>query len=236
MLIEAIDEYNGDGHLMFACNFIGAFARGRTAKEAIGKFPKEIERYCRWRGVRPAGEYTVKITERKKSDLQISDADSDVIFESERTPILADEYAALRALALKSAADFETLYQSIPIKNKALVPCRKSFYGNIPSTASEMYAHTKNVNDYYFGEIGVAATNEPSILDCRVMAFEQLEKQPDYLQNTVFDGSFGEEWSLRKVCRRFVWHDRIHAKAMARAAAKMFGKENITDPFGFLDS
>lgn len=30
-----------------------------------------------------------------------------------------------------------------------------------------MYEHTKNVNGYYFGEIGVSADNEGNILECR---------------------------------------------------------------------
>lgn len=29
-----------------------------------------------------------------------------------------------------------------------------------------------------------------------------------------FIGVFKEEWSLRKVLRRFIWHDGIHAKAI----------------------
>ena len=39
------------------------------------------------------------------------------------------------------------------------------------------------------------------------------------------EGSYGEMWSVRKVLRRFVWHDRIHAKAMWRMAKKTFDVE-----------
>lgn len=53
------------------------------------------------------------------------------------------------------------------------------------------------------------------------------------LKNTVFRGSYDEEWSLRKVLRRFIWHDRIHAKAMYRMAVKTFGKDAIPDIFFF---
>ena len=61
-----------------------------------------------------------------------------------------------------------------------------------------------------------------------------LESQPDFLKNTVFRGSYDEEWSLRKVLRRFIWHDRIHAKAMYRMAVKTFGREAIPDIFFFV--
>jgi hypothetical protein len=33
--------------------------------------------------------------------------------------------------------------------------------------------------------------------------------------------------------RRFLWHDRIHAKAMYKMAVKTFGPENIDNPFKF---
>ena len=92
---------------------------------------------------------------------------------------------------------------------------------NRPLTAEEMYRHTKNVNAYYFGEIGVEVGNEPDILICRRAGFAALERQPRYLHNAVFHGSYDEDWTLRKVLRRFVWHDRIHGRAMWRMASTM---------------
>ena len=45
--------------------------------------------------------------------------------------------------------------------------------------------------------------------------------------------AYGEDWSLRKVLRRFIWHDRIHARAMYRMAIKVFGAEHVANPFCF---
>lgn len=70
-------------------------------------------------------------------------------------------------------------------------------------------------------------------MECRRRGFEALEKRPDFLANPVVEGSYGEYWTLRKVLRRFIWHDRIHAKAMYRMAAGIFGAENIPNPFFF---
>ena len=42
----------------------------------------------------------------------------------------------------------------------------------------------------------------------------------------------GERWTLRKLLRRFLWHDRIHARAMWRTAAPLWGSA-VADPFGF---
>lgn len=45
--------------------------------------------------------------------------------------------------------------------------------------------------------------------------------------------AYDELWSLRKVLRRFIWHDRIHAKAMYRMAVVAFGKESVPNIFLF---
>ena len=94
-----------------------------------------------------------------------------------------------------------------------------------------MYKHTKNVNTYYFGEIGVQVDNNGTIAECRERGFALLERQRDFLENQVFLGSYDEEWSLRKVLRRFIWHDRIHAKAMYRMALKTFGTGAVPNIF-----
>lgn len=198
--------------------------------------PKEISSYLSWIGEFKEEEIIIDIIQDKQSDLQICDADSDVIFEKEQNPLSKDEYINLKSLALKSSQDFHKMYMSIHEKDKTCLPERKTFYGLIPRTANEMYEHTKNVTSYYFGEIGINADNCGTIFECRKRGFELLEMSPDYLNNSVICGSYGEYWSLRKVLRRFIWHDRIHAKAMYRMAIKTFGTDSAEDvyKFGFL--
>lgn len=196
--------------------------------------PQEIASYCKWLGVDNAEETEIVIVGKKSSELAIRDADSDVLFESEQAPLTTEEYETLKNLALKSAKDFLALYESIPDKDVAAIAERRTFYGQVPRTAKEMYEHTRNVNAYYFAEINVEADHDGNICECRKRGFDALEQQPDFLQNAVIEGSFGEDWSLRKVLRRFIWHDRIHAKAMYRMAVKVFGAEAIQNPFSFL--
>ena len=186
-----------------------------------------------WKGDLVTDSFEPEIVQEKCSDLTISDADSDVLFDEERKELSVSEYEELKALVLKSARDFLSLYEAIPDKNKSCLPVRVTFYGQVPRTASEMYEHTKNVNDYYFGEIGVVTDNEGNIVECRERGFAVLESQPNFLKNIVHLGSYNEEWSLRKVLRRFVWHDRIHAKAMYRMALKMFDPDVVPNIFQF---
>lgn len=233
MEIKCVWEHNGEDSLLYAADLPGAYARGRSQEETLQKMLLEIPAFLRWEGKTVPNTILPVITQEKESTLQIADADSDVLFECERLPLTAEEYRELKALALRSAADFLALYRSIPNPDQSALPPRETFYGPVPRTAREMYEHTKNVNSYYFREIGVAADNEGDILSCRERGFSLLEQQPSYLKNEIILGSYEEEWSLRKVLRRFIWHDRIHAKAMARMAAKTFGAGSFCDPFGF---
>lgn len=231
--MKCVWEHNGNDTLLYCTEYIGAYARGERLEAALSKLKAEIESYCRWAGQCPPASFEVEIVQEKESTLKIADADSDVLFESEKAPLSLQEYEALKALALRSAQDFHALYASVPDKDASCLPPRKTFYGDVPRTAWEMYAHTKNVNTYYFGELNINADNDGTIYECRARGFAALEQTEDFLKNSVLSGSYDELWSLRKLLRRFLWHDRIHAKAMYRMAVKTFGANQVKDPFGF---
>ena len=233
-MINCVWEHNGNDTLLYAVDYIGAYTRGESLEIAKSKMPGEIISYLKWLGDDVSDNIEVAIIGAKASDLAIKDADSDVLFESEKAPLTMEEYQKLKALALKSAKDFLALYESIPNKSASSIAERKTFYGRVPRTADEMYEHTKNVNEYYFAEIEVDADNDGTIYECRKRGFEILEAKEDYLNNALIEGSYGEDWSLRKVLRRFIWHDRIHARAMYRMAVKVFGAENVANPFYFV--
>lgn len=231
--MRCVWEHNGNDTLLYSMDHIGAYTRGHSLEAAMGKLQAEIGAYCEWSGQKWEQKTDIEIVQEKSSDLQIADADSDVLFDSEKEPLSREEYEALKALVLKSAWDFHALYSSVPNKDESCMPQRRTFYGDVPRTAQEMYEHTKNVNSYYFAEIGIDADNEGTIYDCRKRGFEVLEQSTDFLDNVVMEGSYGELWSLRKVMRRFLWHDRIHAKAMYRMAVKTFGAFGIENTFKF---
>ena len=233
MKIKCIWEHNGNDSLIYAENCVGAFARGESLEVALQKLPSEIQSFYAWLGENVPEEIEAVIVQEKESDLEIKDADSDVIFATEEKPLTLEEYTKLKDMALKSASDFLKLYDSIPDKTAGSLPMRKTFYGQVPRTAEEMYLHTKNVNSYYFGEIGADVDNEGTILECRKRGFERLESIPNFLSNFLQEGSYGEMWSVRKVLRRFIWHDRIHAKAMWRMTIKTFEKNEIENVFHF---
>jgi len=231
--MRCVWEHNGNDTLLYAAEYIGAYTRGESLEAAMKKMDAELAAYSLWVGTSDAPKGEIEIVQEKSSDLQIADADSDVLFDSEKAPLSREEYEQLKGLVLKSARDFHSLYSSIANKDESCLPQRRTFYGNVPRTAREMYEHTKSVNSYYFGEIGIDADSEGTIYECRERGFGLLEQTSGFLDNPVVEGSYGEQWSLRKVMRRFVWHDRIHAKAMYRMAVKTFGDFGAENVFKF---
>lgn len=231
--MRCIWEHNGCDTLLYAADYPGAYTRGKSLDEAIGKMRQEMASYTRWCKAPMPMALDVDIIQEKRSDLCIADADSDVLFDAERNSLTMEEYQQLKALALQSAEDFHRLFMAVPDRDASCLPHRSTFYGAVPRTAQEMYAHTRSVNAYYFGEIGVEADNEGTIQACRQRGFDLLEKTEGFLEKTAVEGSYGEWWSLRKVLRRFLWHDRIHARAMYRMAVKTFGEECVNNVFMF---
>ena len=231
--MKCVWEHNGNDTLLYSVNYVGAYTRGNSLESAMAKMRTEIVAYSSWIGQDCEQKTNIEIIQEKDSDLRIADADSDILFDTERAPLSREEYEELKALVLKSARDFYDLYSSVSNKNESCLPHRQTFYGAVPRTAQEMYEHTKNVNSYYFAEINVDVDNEGTIYDCRKRGFERLEQTPGFLDNVVIEGSYDELWSLRKVMRRFLWHDRIHAKAMYRMAVKTFGAFGADNTFKF---
>lgn len=216
-------EHSGADTILWPLDHPGAFARGASLAEAVEKLPKDLRDWSEWTGL-PAPEFChVTIAADLACGLDVADADSDVLLGSELPELEWGAYEKLRDAALRSAERFLKLYESVPDKDRSSNPLRQTFYGAVPRTAREMYGHTKNVNAYYFGEIGVEADNVGDIVECRRRGFEMLEKQPGFLKNPVFQGSWDESWTLRKLLRRFIWHDRIHARAMERMVKRTFG-------------
>lgn len=232
LTIRAIVEFNEQGYLVYADDYIGAFARGKTKDEALDKLKSEVNSYRLWLSNQLiVDDYTIEIVQEEKSGADIADADTEIIFDSEKTYFTQAEYDKTKLLVIKSAKDFKIIYDSIPDVNQTTILPRKTFYGTIPCTPKEMLIHTNEVTkSYVYGLAEIE--NIPDIYLNRIAAFKQIEQQPNYLDNKVYIGIYGEPWSLKKAMRRFIWHDRIHAKALYRMATGLWSTR-INNPFHF---
>ncbi len=74
-------------------------------------------------------------------------------------------------------------------------------------------------------------------LEIRVHCTDELARLYEMGVSTSVVASGEELWTLKKVLRRFIWHDRIHGKAIIRMQAKQKQLKLIdsyADPFHFL--
>lgn len=227
-------EHNDKGVLLWAVKFPGAFSRGADFAEAAAKMPSVCRQYRLWSGTGtpPTGE-EVKVLHEFKTSLAVEDADSCALFPEEKLPMTMVEYISLKSLCLKSARDFMTVYLSIPQKDRGLLKSRKTFYGKIPTTAREMMEHTNSTLSYYAAGVGIDMENLPDFVENRQQLLTKLEELPFFLSNQVYTAPDGEQWTVKKVLRRLLWHDRIHARALYRHAITFWAKERIANPFGF---
>ena len=218
MQIRCCWEHQGEDTMLHALDFPGVCSRGNNKAAAIAKMPQAIRSYCAWCQLEVPSNLIVILVEACESMARIADGDSMALFTKEKEALTMAEYEGLKARCLLSACDFLRFYASMPEKQTSPLPIRKTFYGFVPRTAEEMYVHTKNVNSYYWQNIHVMADDEGSILENRQRGFALLEKEPNFLNSHLYQAKDQEWWSLRKVLRRFLWHDRLHAKAMGRMA------------------
>lgn len=106
MNIACVWEHNGNDTLLYAANFPGAYTRGASLQEAMEKMPAEIRSYLNWKGADLPENVQMTVVQDAACSLNIADADSDVLFFSEKASLPREEYVVLKNLALKSAADF----------------------------------------------------------------------------------------------------------------------------------
>lgn len=204
-------EHNDKGVLLWAARFPGAFARGKDFEEAAAKMPVVCRQYRLWAGAGcPQSGEKVEVLHEFKTALAVEDADSDALFPEERLPMTMAEYINLKALCLKSARDFMLEYQSIPQKE-----------------------HTNNTLAYYAAGVGIEMDTLPDFVENRQQLLQKLEELPAFLSNRVYTADDKELWTVKKVLRRLLWHDRIHARAMYRRAVSFWSRERIENPFGF---
>ena len=82
-------EHNGNDTLLYSVDCVGAYTRGESLDVAISKVRTEIEAYSLWKNQKWEQDFELEIIQEKNSELRIADADSDILFDSEKTPLFA---------------------------------------------------------------------------------------------------------------------------------------------------
>jgi len=149
------------------------------------------------------------------------------------------EFQLLVELAKHSGLSITKLYDSVKLKNwidEARI--RKTFYGQNKKTIKEIFDHVKRTQYYYMSRIPVAFSEDEalSFMEIRESSLDSLARLFRKQANSKVYNVENEEWTLKKILRRFVWHDRIHGKAITRILEKQqhIGLiDRYEDPFRF---
>jgi len=234
-------ETNGKGHLGFIAELPGAFLRGRSEAEALAKLDCEVECYLRWLGIaNPKKRYGSTVVQRHTSSLTVEDADCEILLEADRRAVGGKELDNLSALSLFSGRSLLQTCSGAKLKDwvdEARV--RKCFHGNNPTTVQEVFQHVKGTQLYYLSRLPLPLPKSEDFMEERTAGLREIKelaaKEGGSLHVYRVDN---EDWTVRKVLRRFVWHDRIHGRAVVRMLRKQrrLGLINdYVDPFFFGD-
>jgi len=214
-------ETNGRGYIGFIVELPGAFIRDRTDKEAIAKVNGEVNLYLKWLGIEQQPGYKIQVVQKHKSSLMVEDADNEILLEVDKKMMGEKEFRKLLDLVWFSGEIFLQLYTTAKFKDwvdKARI--RKTFYGNNPETIGEIFDHVKYCQYYYLSRMKIMEEVEGDFMTIRKFCLEKLEALHRKHDNSLIFEVDNELWTLKKVLRRFIWHDRIRGKAITRILEK----------------
>jgi len=225
--MRIIYETNGKGFLGWLVDLPGAYIRGRTVEEARSKIGQEIKAYESWLGIETdcAKEYTESIQECK---LHVEDADTDILFDTELADFEApkdfEDWCTLISISGTKADNIYKCCQYKDYVDPHMV--RKTFYGDVYSTINRQFAHIIQVQNYYLAQIGTGIKIGNDLVSSRRDFVEKLKEK--YLKegNRLYQNE-EEDWTTKKIVRRIIWHDRIHAKAIERIEQRRKAEKNV---------
>jgi len=231
-------ETNGRGCLGFIVQLPGAYVRAPTEDEALSKVQAEVGSYYGWLGERAPPSVRAMVTQRHQSQLKVEDADCEILLDADREPFQKDEFRRLLGLMKYSGETVWKAYEGAQLKEWVDQSRRRNtFYGPLPSTIEAVMEHLTGTQRFYLSRLGSRApTNLTGFLDVRLFCADELARLYETGVSTSPVEMSDELWTLKKVLRRFIWHDRIHSKAMARMQARLKEMrliDSYVNPFRF---
>jgi len=157
--------------------------------------------------------------QRCASRLAVEDADTLVLLDADRRKMRPEEFRALSDLALFSGQTFDGVYQGAELKGWVDPAKVSSFHWPYPSTIEATHSHVAKTQAYYLSRLGLPL-QEGEFMMMRRLGLNLLGKEFEAHANRPPVEVDGELWTVKKVLRRVVCHDRIHAKAVTRMMRK----------------
>lgn len=223
--MEIAYETNGHGFMGWPADLPGAFVRAATMAQVRAKLDCELHAWSAWLN-QAAPTVTTWHESTVTTAAVIDDGDSEILLDTDRRGYPSqDDLANDCVLLVISAAKVDLIQaQCRTIADKvdpAMV--RTTFYGPTFATTAGQYRHIIDTQHYYLQNLGVDAQwNDGPLVNSRQAVAQALVQAWRRDGNRVLTDPGGdEEWSIRKVARRLIVHDRLHARAMNRMRQRL---------------
>jgi hypothetical protein len=236
-LVTMAFETNGKGCLGFLCEYPGAFVRGRTIDEALSKIEHELKSYQKWRGMDLEEKIIPEVIQIHESSLMVEDGDTEILLDVDKEEIDPEEFSLLIDLVKKSGLTTYEILENAEFKDWIDEDrIRKTFYGDTPKTIREIFEHINSVQYYYLSRLNIYMERQIDFLEGRESCIKEITSLFCKEGNSRIYNIDNEKWTIKKVLRRFIWHDRIHSRSMVKILSKQKNNgiiDGYKDPFYF---
>lgn len=219
-------EESSDGSTMaHVAELLGCYSMAKTSKEALEKLPLKIRQYLDWLGAHgepvPLSKEPIQIDVVKEvsTHVDVSDGDSEILLDHNQAPLADEELKTL--LRLMNYAREDTIATLRDVSDEML-----DWKSDPTTTRSirEIVAHLAYVEFWYLGKLWDESSTEGLLelpAEIRKVVVERLNKLTPIgrERKTTFyyvAPKPPEEWTARKIFRRYLWHERIHSKTIAK--------------------
>ena len=211
-----IFETNGKGFMGWIAELSGAFVRGATADEVRRKIPSEFVAYAEWLQIAVA-DLAIHREETVVTTAAVEDGDTNICLEVDRQPLQTDCDLEYYCRLMELSAEQVRRVFDVCSNRDVVAPSknRRTFYGPVYATVEAQYQHVVRCQQYYLESVGISLNLEGDLRSSRLQVVKAIRTK-GRAEGNVLCSSADEDWTLRKVIRRMIWHDRIHARAMAR--------------------
>jgi predicted RNase H-like HicB family nuclease len=214
----AVEDIEPNYYVAWVVDLPGCFSAAATEHEAIAAAPDQIQRYFRWvvdhdRTLpRQSSDFTTHVVETSRAHPSVSDPTYlvNACFTSDHDPMSYwDMSIALRLLAWSRQDLIGALHTTAAPQHVQMIP-------GLTRSVTDRVAHLATAEQWYLSTIDRAP--DPQTLpqqpyDCLVQVRRHAREQ---LAACIGDARAvvrsEETWTVRKVVRRMLWHERSHTE------------------------
>ncbi len=214
-----VEDIEPNHWVAFVFDHPGCFSSARTQDEAIANAPTCIVGYFEWLASydcampTPSGPIEVQVAEVFHSFLSESNPDYIVnaLFEDDRKPLTSADIAIGLIILDYSRSDLSTVVDKIP-------PTQfdQPLANDSKNSIAKILDHIAWAEWWYFNRLDIGFPRSEMPQGTRAKLDEVRDQTRALLRDLGGDSRItvraGEKWSVRKVLRRTLWHERDHTR------------------------